>query len=70
MFSIQKCLLDYLMLYQHQKLMNIFIITFSGKQDSIANIEIIDRAKDIKLKKNLHKIVYYSLNNWLFNRIY
>ena len=58
------------MLYQHQKLINIFIIAISGKQCSIENLEFIDRAKDTKLKEKLHKLVYYSLNGWLFNRIY
>ena len=28
------------------------------------------RANDMKLKEKLHKLVYYSLNNWLFNGIY
>ena len=47
-----------------------FIITFYGKQGSIANLEFIDWMKDMKLKEKLHKLVYYSLNDWLFNRIY
>ena len=50
--------------------MYLFIITFSGKQGSIANLEFIDRKKDMKLKEKLHKIIYFSLNNSLFNRIY
>ena len=50
--------------------MYIFIITFSGKQGSITNLEFIDWIKDMKLKEMLHKLIYYSLNDWLFNRIY
>ena len=49
------------MFNQHQKLMNIFIIAISSKQCSIENHEFIDRAKDMKLKEKLHKLIYYSL---------
>ena len=38
--------------FQHQKLINIFLITFSDKQDSNANLEFIDWIKNMKLKEN------------------
>ena len=41
--------------------MNILIITFSGKQGSIVNLEFIDWMKDMKLKERLHKLVYIHL---------
>ena len=58
------------MLYQHQKLINIFLIAFSDKKGSNENLEFIDWIKNMKLKEKLHKLVWYSSNNWLFNRIY